>query len=110
LTHHVQVVAEKEAVGAYREECMQLGMLRVLGQEVLGVPELDALDLLKRQADGRIGMLELGDLDLAGPRLHLPAQRRLVHRHRAEARWELKVLLFVVVNDLVDRTSGPTGC
>ena len=48
-------------------------------------------------------MLKLGDLDLAGPRLHLPAQRRFVYRHRAKARGELKVLLLLRDLRLVGR-------
>ena len=47
----MQIVAEKEAVGACRKQSAQLGVLLVLGQEVLFVPELDALDLLERQAE-----------------------------------------------------------
>jgi hypothetical protein len=94
LAHYVQVVAEEEPVRAGREQRPQLGLLLVLSQEVLTVAERYPLDFLERQPDRRVGVLELGDLDLTGPRLHFPAQRRLVHRHGAEARGQLEVLLL----------------
>ena len=36
------------------------------------MPERHSLHLLERQPDGRVGVLELGNFHLAGPRLHLP--------------------------------------
>jgi hypothetical protein len=51
LAHDVKIVAKEQPVRARREKFAELGIFLVRRQKFLVVPELDALDLLKRQPD-----------------------------------------------------------
>jgi len=66
LAHDMQIVAKEQAICTSGEQLAQFTILLILDQKFLVVSELHAMDFLKRQANGGVGVLELGDFGFVG--------------------------------------------
>ena len=93
----------EEAVCAGGEQLTQFAVLLVLGQILVVMPELDALNFLKRQTNGGVGVLKLGDFEFAPPRFHFPTERGFIYRGCAKASRQLKMLFRFGDSALVGR-------